>query len=429
MFWKYANSQETAKTTSTTYCIHKFYVFVNTVEKCFFFLLVMYLFLSRRFSSFPSRVLPPGPSLSDFLVQRNTEESDFQLNQNHDPSLDLNQNQSHTESNPLTAKKSHVRLPEWLKTPVPVGKAYTELKNTLRSLKLASVCEEAKCPNIGECWSGKAKKELKGEMEKGKLSPEEVQEAEELDAHNTATATIMIMGDECTRGCRFCSVKKNRKPKPLDPMEPLNTAQAIASWGVGYVVITTVDRDDLEDGGAAHFEETIKKVKKLKPSILVEALTGDFAGKLECAEKVAFSGLEVYAHNLETVESLTPMVRDKRATYRQSLSVLKHVKTVKPSLITKSSLMLGLGETDEEVLQTLKDLRANSVDVVTFGQYMRPTKGHMKVVEYIRPEKFDYWGDVARGMGFAYVASGPLVRSSYKAGEFYIKNMIRKKKL
>lgn len=238
----------------------------------------------------------------------------------------------------------------------------------------------------------------------------------------------MLMGDTCTRGCRFCSVKTNRRPPPLDPHEPEHTAEALKRWGLGYVVLTSVDRDDLADGGAGHFRETIVKIKQKAPHILVEALTGDFAGNLEMVSRVATSGLDVYAHNIETVEALTPYVRDRRATFRQSLSVLSHAKKSQLTLITKTSIMLGLGEQDSEVLDALKELRKVDVDVVTFGQYMRPTKRHMKVEEYVTPEKFEYWREKAVEMGFLYVASGPLVRSSYKAGEAFIENVLKKRK-
>jgi lipoic acid synthetase len=261
------------------------------------------------------------------------------------------------------------------------------------------VCQEAKCPNIGECWNGGEEK--------------------------TATATIMLMGDECTRGCRFCSVKTSRAPKALDPEEPGKVAKAISQWKVDYVVLTSVDRDDLADGGSGHFAQTVREILRLSPQMLVECLTGDFGGRLEGAAEVAASGLHVYAHNVETVQRLTPHVRDHRAGYKQSLSVLEHVKTNYPSLITKSSIMLGCGETDDEVLQTFKDLRAAGVECVTLGQYMRPTKRHMKVTEYVHPSKFDYWAEHARQLGFLYAASGPLVRSSYRAGELYMKNILK----
>lgn len=304
---------------------------------------------------------------------------------------------------PLEAarKDPEAKLPKWLKVPIPKGRSFHSVKKDVRELKLATVCEEAKCPNISECWGGKK---------------------------SEATATIMLLGDTCTRGCRFCSVKTSRTPAKPDPMEPENTAEAILRWGLGYVVLTTVDRDDLADGGAAHLAETVRLIKQKAPQILVEVLGGDFRGDLTSCDTLAVSGLDVYAHNLETVEALTPHVRDRRATYRQSLSILERAKQAKPSLITKTSLMLGFGETDEQIMQTLRDLRGIGCDVVTFGQYMRPTKRHMKVVEYVRPEKFDYWKEVALEMGFLYVASGPLVRSSYKAGEAFIENVLRKRK-
>ncbi|KAH0415656.1 Lipoyl synthase, partial [Aureobasidium melanogenum] len=266
---------------------------------------------------------------------------------------------------------------------------------------LHTVCEEARCPNISDCWGGSDK--------------------------SAATATIMLMGDTCTRGCRFCSVKTSRKPPPLDVHEPENTAEALSRWGLGYVVLTSVDRDDLVDGGAHHFASTIMKIKQKAPTMLVEALTGDYAGDLDMVKVVAQSGLDVYAHNMETVEALTPFVRDPRAKFRQSLAVLKAAKEAKEGLITKTSLMLGLGETEDQLWDTLKELRKIDVDVVTFGQYMRPTKRHMKVEEYVSPEKFELWRQRALDMGFLYCASGPLVRSSYKAGEAFIENVLKKR--
>lgn len=296
-----------------------------------------------------------------------------------------------------------VKLPTWLKTQIPKGSNFAKLKDDVKGLKLHTVCEEARCPNIGECWGGKDKAK--------------------------ATATIMLMGDTCTRGCRFCSVKTNRNPAPLDPNEPENTAAAIAKWGLGYVVLTTVDRDDLVDGGAHHFADTVKRIKNKAPSILVECLTGDFRGDKAMVDVMANSGLDVFAHNLETVEALTPYVRDRRASFQQSLGVLERAKQANPDLITKTSLMLGFGETEEQVEDALKQLRGVGCDIVTFGQYMRPTKRHLKVVEYISPDKFDYWQKKAMDMGFIYCASGPLVRSSYKAGEVFIENVLKKRNL
>lgn len=303
---------------------------------------------------------------------------------------------------PPGKKKQITRLPTWLKTPIPDNSNYKKIKKDLRGLNLHTVCEEARCPNISDCWGGSDK--------------------------SAATATIMLMGDTCTRGCRFCSVKTSRAPPPLDPHEPEHTAEALSRWGLGYVVLTAVDRDDLADGGARHWTETIMKIKQKKPDMLVEALTGDFDGNLEMVSMVANSGLDVYAHNMETVEDLSPFVRDRRAKYRQSLAVLEAAKKAKPGLITKTSIMLGFGETEEQLWATLKDLRNVNVDVVTFGQYMRPTKRHMKVEEYVHPDTFELWRQRALELGFLYCASGPLVRSSYKAGEAFIENVLKKRK-
>ncbi|KAL1506029.1 hypothetical protein ABEB36_005465 [Hypothenemus hampei] len=283
-----------------------------------------------------------------------------------------------------------------------MGKNYMKIKEQLRGLNLHTVCEEARCPNIGECWGG-------GE-------------------HGTQTATIMLLGDTCTRGCRFCSVKTSRTPPPPDPEEPRNTAKAIASWGLDYIVLTSVDRDDLPDGGSNHFAETVREIKNRNSNILVECLVPDFRGNLAQVQTIVDCGLDVYAHNIETVEKLTPYVRDRRAQYRQSLFTLENVKKINPELITKSSIMLGLGETDEEVEATLKDLREAGVDCVTLGQYMQPTKRHLKVIEYVTPAKYKHWEVVGQQMGFLYVASGPLVRSSYKAGEFFIASILKNRK-
>lgn len=304
------------------------------------------------------------------------------------------------------AQPAYLRLPQWLKREIPKGENYFRLKKDLEKLKLSTVCQEAKCPNIGECWG------------------------------KTATATIMIMGDTCTRACRFCSVKTSRKPPPLDPDEPANVAKAIEQWGLDYVVFTTVDRDDLPDGGANHFASTVKHLKQLNPNIIVECLTGDFGGQSEMVKIVAQSGLDVYAHNIETTERYTPFVRDMRASYRQSLRVLEDAKkfgmerlqaqielnnqNVKRRFLTKSSIMLGFGESDDEVKQTMMDLKTAGVDCVTLGQYMQPTKRHLKVREYITPEKFEQWKCFGDELGFVYTASGPLVRSSYKAAEYLL---------
>jgi len=297
--------------------------------------------------------------------------------------------------------KERMRKPDWLKKVVPAGEEYTAIKKQLRDLKLSTVCEEAKCPNIGECWSG-------GEG-------------------HIATATIMVMGDTCTRGCRFCAVKTSKAPPPLDPLEPEKTAEAVKSWGVGYIVITSVDRDDLPDQGSSHIAQVVREMKARSPELLVEVLSPDFSGNMVDVERVATSGLDVFAHNVETVERLTPSVRDRRAHWHQSLAVLKRAKEA-GARVTKTSIMLGLGETPAEIQGALEALRAHDVDVVTFGQYMRPSRKHMPVVEYISPEGFQHWQRVAESMGFRYVASGPMVRSSYRAGELYLKGMIESDK-
>lgn len=293
-----------------------------------------------------------------------------------------------------------LRIPPWLKSSkkIPVGPEFWKIKESLRGLGLHTVCEEAKCPNIGDCWSSQA------------------------------TATIMLLGDTCTRGCRFCSVKTSRAPPPPDPDEPVKTGTAIAQWGLDYVVLTSVDRDDLPDQGAEHFAKTVEVIKSLKPGMIVEVLTPDFRGERKAIERVIQATPDVYAHNIETVRELTPFVRDRRAKYDQSLEVLRTAKELNPDVVTKTSIMLGLGETDEQIRQTMKDLRSVGVDCLTLGQYMQPTKRHLKVVEFVTPEKFDYWKEVGESLGFVFVASGPLVRSSYRAGEFFLKAFVRDRK-
>ncbi|XP_063823780.1 lipoyl synthase, mitochondrial [Ostrinia nubilalis] len=330
--------------------------------------------------------LKEGPSLAEFVSEdrpKNWEEYEGKLKREK-------------------GEQERLRLPPWLKTTIPTGSKFSELKQQLRTLKLSTVCEEARCPNIGECWSG------------GK--------------HGTSTATIMLMGDTCTRGCMFCSVKTSRAPPPLDVDEPRNTALAIHQWGLGYIVLTSVDRDDLPDGGSSHFAETVKEIKRQNSEILVECLVPDFRGNRESIERIALCGLDVFAHNIETVERLTPFVRDPRAGYRQTLKVLETAKEINPDLVTKSSIMLGLGETDQQVEQTMKDLRSAGVDCVTLGQYMQPTKRHLKVFEYVTPAKFKQWEDRGNELGFLYTASGPLVRSSYRAGEFFIASLLKDRK-
>ncbi|BBM99814.1 lipoyl synthase [Marchantia polymorpha subsp. ruderalis] len=306
---------------------------------------------------------------------------------------------------PYTGRDPNVKKPAWLRQRAPQGERYTELKGSLSTLKLNTVCEEAQCPNIGECWNGGGGAGGEGD--------------------GIGTATIMLLGDTCTRGCRFCAVATSKNPAPPDPLEPEHTAEAIASWGVGYVVLTSVDRDDMPDGGSDHFARTVKTLKALKPEILVECLVSDFRGDLSAVAHVADSGLDVFAHNIETVKRLQRIVRDPRAGYEQSMSVLKHAKGVKEGMVTKSSIMLGLGESDDEIKQTMQDLRDVGVDIVTLGQYLQPTPLHLTVKEYVTPEKFDFWKQYGEEIGFRYVASGPLVRSSYRAGEFFVESMIK----
>jgi len=287
------------------------------------------------------------------------------------------------------------KKPEWLRIRLPSGQNYVKVRQTIASLGLHTVCEEARCPNIGECWGG-------------------------------GTATIMIMGDTCTRGCRFCSVTSGR-PLFLDPYEPDKVAKAIKQWGLTYVVLTSVCRDDLPDGGANHMAETIKSVKVQCPKTIVEPLVPDFQGNPNALEKIINAGPEVISHNIETIARLSPLIRDARATYQQSLRVLEMIKEIDCKIYTKSSIMLGLGETEEEVMQAAKDLRAVGVDILSMGQYLQPTARHLPVKEYISPEKFDSYKKQIEKLGFAYTVAGPFVRSSYKAGELFIKNMINRR--
>lgn len=287
-------------------------------------------------SSSSSSSSPSGTQVRPTYFKNTTVASfdDFLSNKSTEPAL--SQSDAYelrtVEVGPAGRKKTITRLPEWLKTGIPSPGAnsnFGKIKADLRGLGLHTVCEEARCPNIGECWGGSNK--------------------------SAATATIMLMGDTCTRGCRFCSVKTSRAPPPLDPHEPENTAEALARWGLGYIVMTVVDRDDLPDSGARHIAETVRRIKTKKPTLLVETLTGDFKGDLAMVKIVAESGVDVFAHNVETSEGLTPYVRDRRATFRQSLSVLQEAKRLKgDDIITKTSIMLGLGETEEEIWETLR---------------------------------------------------------------------------
>ncbi len=280
--------------------------------------------------------------------------------------------------------------PEWLTVSSPQGQNYADLKGLFRELNLHTVCEEARCPNVGECWGG-------------------------------GTATLMLMGDTCSRACRFCMVTPGKPNGVLDSYEPEHVAFALSQMGLTYVVLTSVDRDDLPDGGASHFAKTIRLVKERNPGMLVEVLIPDFQGDLADLKQVVDARPDVIAHNIETTMSLTPNVRDPRAHYWQSLSVLRNVKKLDRRVRTKSSIMVGLGETEEEMTQAMVHLRQADVDFLTVGQYLRPSPRHLKVAEYVKPDQFARYRTIGEGLGFLYVASGPLVRSSYRAGEFFIR--------
>lgn len=292
-------------------------------------------------------------------------------------------------------KKKYSKKPEWIKVRPPASEGYFYLKEKTAKLNLSTVCQEARCPNIGECWEQK-------------------------------TLTIMIMGDTCTRFCKFCKVKTGKGSGFLDEAEPLNTALLLKPLNLNYVVVTSVDRDDIEDGGAEHFATTIQEIKKHNPNTTLEVLTGDFSGSLESIEKIIEAKPHVFSHNLETVRRLTPSIRDPRATYDQSLLQLKRVKEANNGIYTKSSLMLGLGETDEEIIEAMNDMRENSIDFLSLGQYLQPSQDHAPVMRYVPPKQFDKFKEIAYNLGFKMVASGPLVRSSYKAGEFFINEYINK---
>ena len=283
--------------------------------------------------------------------------------------------------------------PEWLRVKLPSGERYSEVKQNVRSHGLSTVCEEAMCPNIGECW-------------------------------NAGTATIMLMGSVCTRACRFCAVDTGNPRGRLDPDEPRLAAESVKLMGLNYVVLTSVDRDDLPDGGASHYAACIRKIKEVNPQTAVEALTPDFAGDTNAVQTVLDAGIEVYAQNVETVRRLTHPVRDPRASYEQTLSVLEYAKRSRPDVLTKTSLMLGLGETEEEILETMDDLRRIGVDIVTFGQYLRPTPSHLPVERFVTPDEFADLRRVGLAKGFLEVVSGPLVRSSYRAERALEKNNV-----
>jgi lipoyl synthase len=283
------------------------------------------------------------------------------------------------------------RLPAWLRARAPTGATFQQVRALVRQHRLATVCEEAHCPNIGECW-------------------------------NAGTATIMLMGAVCTRACRFCSVDTGNPHGWLDAQEPENAARTVELMRLRYVVLTSVDRDDLPDGGAAHYAACVRAIRQRNPDTAVEALTPDFRGVLADVATVVDSGIEVFAQNIETVRRLTHPVRDARAGYEQTLAVLAHGKHHRPTVLTKSSLMLGLGESDAEIDATLGDLRAAGVDLVTLGQYLRPTLNHLAVERFVTPAEFDHYRARALALGFLECVSGPLVRSSYRAEQALNRN-------
>jgi len=309
---------------------------------------------------------------------------------------------------------SRARKPDWLKMRPPSGQRFTDIKQTLRKHNLHTVCEEASCPNIGECWSG------------GANAPpgEGAADAANSGRDGPGTATFMLMGDRCSRGCNFCDVQTGGMD-PLDEDEPENVAEAVTEIGLGYVVLTSVDRDDLPDQGAGHFAETIREIKRRDSDILVEVLVPDFQGESHLVRKIIDAEPDVIAHNIETVDRLQWPVRDRRAGYEQSLSVLRQVAE-ESDAYAKTSIMLGVGERHHEVYQTLRDLRAAGVDIVTLGQYLQPSRSHLAVSEYVHPDVFNTWQQVAEEeLGFLYCASGPMVRSSYRAGELFVEALQR----
>ena len=275
------------------------------------------------------------------------------------------------------------RKPSWIRAKIPGGKRYHEVNRAVHEHSLNTVCEESHCPNIGECWSA-------------------------------GTATLMLLGAVCTRACRFCAVDTGNPKGWIDNLEPENSAKAVKLMNLKYVVLTSVDRDDLADGGAAHYARCIEAIHQANSRTIIEALTPDFAGNLDAVATVVESPISVFAQNIETVRSLTSIVRDPRAGYGQTLTVLQHAKAVR-NVSTKSSLMLGLGETDEEIEQTMSDLLEHGVDFLTLGQYLRPTKNHLPVARWVHPDSFNEYRDLGLQLGFKDVAAGPLVRSSYRA--------------
>lgn len=297
---------------------------------------------------------------------------------------------------PLPVVAPSTGKPDWIKVRPPRGENYERLKGLTEGLKLATVCEEARCPNIGECWSH-------------------------------GTATVMLMGEVCTRACRFCHVKTGA-PAPLDPDEPENLARAVKAMELQYIVVTSVNRDELPDGGAGHFAKAIRALRREAPRTTVEVLIPDFQGVEGDLATVAAARPHVVAHNVETVERLTPTVRDRRASWRQSLRVLEYLKGRPERLYTKTSIMVGLGETEEELTEAFAQMRGVGVDVLTLGQYLQPSQHHLRVARFATPQDFERYRQVAESFGFLYVASGPLVRSSYRAAEFFMRGLMERER-
>ena len=323
--------------------------------------------------------------MTDGASNRITSGSKYRSEQGFSAIKDGVKRSSKAEAAPISRK------PNWLRARMPGGERFDAVRRNVNEHRLSTVCQESHCPNIGECW-------------------------------NNGTATIMVMGSVCTRACKFCAVDTGNPKGWLDPEEPENTAKSVELMGLRYIVLTSVDRDDLDDGGAAHDAACVSSIKARTPHVAVEALTPDFDGVHEAIEKVVDSGLDVFAQNVETVERLTHYVRDPRAGYEKTLKVLEHAKNHRPDVLTKTSIMLGLGETDEEILQTMDDLRAVGVDILTLGQYLRPTPNHLPVERYVTPEEFNRYRDIGLEKGFMEVPSGPMVRSSYRADRVFEKN-------
>ncbi|MEY2784393.1 MAG: hypothetical protein RL277_597 [Planctomycetota bacterium] len=301
------------------------------------------------------------------------------------------------EDKPVSWTKARLPKPPWLKVPLPGGEGYTKLKQLARGLDLHTVCEEARCPNIGECWKG-----------------------------DHATMTLMVLGDECTRRCRFCAVKTVLQAPPPDVDEPRKVGEAVAAMNLAYVVITSVDRDDLPDGGSAHYAACIESIRQRSPRTVIETLIPDYQGVQ--LETLMRARPDVLAHNVEVVDRLQRKIRDPRCSFERSLETLRGAKRCDASVFTKSSLMLGLGEAHEEIVESMQRLRDAGVEFLTLGQYLRPTPKHAPVREYVTPERFDEYQRLGVQMGFLYVASGPLVRSSYKAGEFFAAKLVRERR-